>query len=57
MWDEYKYYPDQFFEPYLTRRRANGFGLYGALGIGRREVDRCAPSTTATSSSSTRRSA
>ncbi|MEW6633795.1 MAG: nitroreductase [Pseudomonadota bacterium] len=39
-WDEYRYYPDQFFEPYLTRRRANGFGLYGALGIGRREVDK-----------------
>ena len=39
-WDEYKYYPDQFFEPYLTRRRANGFGLYGVLGIGRREVDK-----------------
>jgi nitroreductase len=39
-WDEYKYYPDHFFEPYLSRRRANGFGLYSALGIGRREVDR-----------------
>ena len=39
-WNEYRYYPDQFFEPYLTRRRANGFGLYGALGIGRREVDK-----------------
>lgn len=40
VWDEYKYYPDQFFEPYLTRRRTVGFGLYSALGIGRREVDR-----------------
>jgi nitroreductase len=39
-WDEYKYYPDQFFEPYLTRRRTVGFGLYNALGIGRREVER-----------------
>ncbi|WP_157016125.1 nitroreductase [Mesorhizobium xinjiangense] len=39
-WDEYKYYPDQFFEPYLARRRAVGFDLYGALGIGRRDVDR-----------------
>ncbi len=39
-WDEYKYYPDQFFEPYLTRRRNVGFGLYSALGIGRREVER-----------------
>jgi nitroreductase len=39
-WDEYKYYPDQFFEPYLSRRRAVGFALYGLLGIGRREVER-----------------
>lgn len=39
-WDEYKYYPDQFFEPYLTRRRTVGFGLYNALGIGRREIER-----------------
>jgi nitroreductase len=39
-WDEYKYYPDQFFEPYLTRRRAVGFALYSLLGIGRRDVDR-----------------
>lgn len=39
-WDEYKYYPDQFFEPYLTRRRSVGFALYGLLGIGRRDVDR-----------------
>lgn len=30
---EYKYYPDQFFEPYLTRRRKVGFDLYGLLGI------------------------
>lgn len=40
IWDEYKYYPDQFFEPYLTRRRKVGFDLYGLLGIGRRDVDR-----------------
>ena len=40
VWDEYKYYPDQFFEPYLARRRAVGFALYGALGIGRRDVER-----------------
>lgn len=39
-WDEYKYYPDQFFEPYLSRRRAVGFALYGLLGIGRRDVDK-----------------
>lgn len=40
VWDEYKYYPDQFFEPYLTRRRKVGFDLYGLLGIGRRDVER-----------------
>jgi nitroreductase len=40
VWDEYKYYPDQFFEPYLSRRRKVGFDLYGHLGIQRREVDR-----------------
>lgn len=40
VWDEYVYYPDQFFEPYLTRRRAVGFALYNLLGIGRREVER-----------------
>ncbi|MEX0346512.1 MAG: nitroreductase [Rhizobiaceae bacterium] len=39
-WDEYKYYPDQFFEPYLSRRRTVGFGLYNLLGIGRRDTDR-----------------
>jgi nitroreductase len=38
-WDEYRYYPDQFFEPYLSRRRAVGFALYGHLGIGKRDVD------------------
>jgi nitroreductase len=40
VWDEYKYYPDQFFEPYLSRRRKVGFDLYGVLGIGRRDVDK-----------------
>ncbi len=39
-WDEYKYYPEQFFEPYLTRRRTVGFALYNLLGIGRRDVER-----------------
>lgn len=32
---EYKYYPDQFFEPYLSRRRKVGFDMYGLLGIAR----------------------
>jgi nitroreductase len=39
-WDEYKYYPDKFFEPYYGRRRAVGFALYGALGIEKRDVHR-----------------
>jgi len=30
---EYNYYPDEFFEPYLARRRRIGWGLYGLLGI------------------------
>lgn len=32
---EYDYYPTQWFEPYLSRRRACGWGLYGSLGITR----------------------
>jgi nitroreductase len=32
---EVQYYPDEFFDPYLSRRRAVGWGLYGKLGIGR----------------------
>lgn len=30
---EYAYYPTEFFEPYLSRRRRIGGDLYGALGI------------------------
>ena len=37
---EYRYYPDEFFEPYLGRRRKVGFGLYGLLGIGRGETEK-----------------
>jgi nitroreductase len=32
---EVQYYPDEFFEPYLSRRRKVGWDLYGLLGIGR----------------------
>lgn len=32
---EYEYYPTEWHEPYLGRRRATGFGLYDALGIAR----------------------
>jgi len=30
---EYEYYPVQWRSPYLERRRATGWGLYGTLGI------------------------
>lgn len=30
---EYAYYPAEFFEPYLSRRRKVGFDLYALLGI------------------------
>ncbi len=32
---EYQYYPRHWREPYLARRRATGWGLYGLLGIGK----------------------
>jgi nitroreductase len=35
---EVQYYPDEFFEPYLSRRRAVGWDLYGKLGIARGEA-------------------
>src|ERR1700733_12601569 len=35
---EVRYYPDEFFEPYLSRRRAVGWDLYGRLGIARGEA-------------------
>ncbi len=34
---EVQYYPDAFFEPYLSRRRTVGWDLYGRLGIARGE--------------------
>lgn len=34
---EYHYYPQNWFEPYLERRRRCGFGLYETLGIGRED--------------------
>ena len=37
---EYNYYPEEWREPYLGRRRACGWGLYGTLGIGREEKDK-----------------
>jgi nitroreductase len=35
---EYRYYPEAFFEPYLSRRRKVGWDLYGLLGIARGET-------------------
>jgi len=37
---EYEYYPTEWHEPYLGRRRATGFGLYAAIGIGRDDLHR-----------------
>ena len=37
---EYKYYPDEFFEPFLARRRVVGFGLYDLIGIGKGDRQR-----------------
>jgi nitroreductase len=37
---EYNYYPVNWREPYLARRRACGFGLYQTLGIGRGDKER-----------------
>ncbi len=34
---DYKYYPDRFEEPYLSRRRKVGWDLYGLLAIGRED--------------------
>ncbi|MGQ7846899.1 nitroreductase [Granulosicoccus sp. 3-233] len=37
---EVDYYPTQWFEPYLSRRRQVGWSLYGLLGIGKRDRQR-----------------
>ena len=34
---EYKYYPDEWFSPYIERRRAVGWALYARLGIAKGE--------------------
>ena len=38
--EEYAYYPTQWIEPYLGRRRKIGWDLYGLLGIGRTEKEK-----------------
>ena len=37
--EEYDYYPSQWIEPYLGRRRQNGWSLYGLLGIAKGDKD------------------
>lgn len=37
---EYQYYPLEWYEPYLARRRACGWGLYNSLNIQRGEADK-----------------
>ncbi len=38
--EEYDYYPPQWMSPYIDRRRENGWGLYGLLGIGKGDKDK-----------------
>jgi nitroreductase len=37
---DYKYYAEELIDPYLGRKRACGWGLYGTLGIARHEKER-----------------
>jgi len=37
---DYDYYPRQWVDPYLARRRENGWSLYGLLGIGKGDKDK-----------------
>lgn len=38
--EEYAYYPEKWVSPYIDRRRENGWGLYGLLGIGKGDKDK-----------------
>lgn len=38
--EEYDYYPEKWVSPYIDRRRENGWGLYGLLGIAKGERDK-----------------
>ena len=38
--EEYDYYPQKWISPYIDRRRENGWGLYGLLGIGKADKDK-----------------
>ena len=37
--EAYPYYPEKWVSPYIERRRENGWGLYGLLGIGKGDKD------------------
>jgi len=37
--EAYDYYPEKWVSPYIDRRRENGWGLYGLLGIGKGDKD------------------
>ena len=38
--EAYDYYPEKWISPYIDRRRENGWGLYGLLGIGKGDKDK-----------------
>ncbi len=38
--EAYDYYPEKWVSPYIARRRENGWGLYGLLGIVKGEKDK-----------------
>ena len=38
--EAYSYYPEKWISPYIDRRRENGWGLYGLLGIGKGDKDK-----------------
>ena len=38
--EDYDYYPTQWVSPYIDRRRENGWGLYGLLGITKGDRER-----------------
>lgn len=38
--EPYDYYPEKWVSPFIDRRRENGWGLYGLLGIGKGDKDK-----------------
>ena len=40
--ETFPYYPEQWFSPYIDRRRENGWGLYGLLNIQKGEKEKMA---------------